>query len=80
MVFQYLKLFFNKNFLLENGFYLYSTHQLEVDNNKQCNYTNSDLIFIEEKQKLFRTNNTHKEDEDIVEVIIASLWYWWYVK
>lgn len=54
---------------------------MEVDNSKQCNYTNSDLILIEEKQKLFGTNNIHKDDEDTpVQVIIVSLWYWWYVK
>lgn len=38
-------------------------------------------MLIEEKQKSFRGNSTHEEDEDTpVQVIIVSLWYWWYVK
>lgn len=73
-----LSVLYNSEYINENGFYLYSTYQLEVDNSKQCNYTNSDLILLEEKQKLFGTNNIHKEDEDTpVQVIIVSLWYWW---
>lgn len=60
---------------------MYSTDQLELDNNKQCNHTTSNLMVIKEERKSFKENNTQGEDEDTpVQIIIVSLWYWWYVK
>ncbi|CAD1475311.1 unnamed protein product, partial [Heterotrigona itama] len=72
-----LLILYNSEYINGNGFYLYSTNQLELDNNKQCNRT-LNLMLIEER-KSFRGNYTQEEDENTpVQVIIVSLWYWWY--
>lgn len=73
-----LSVLYNSEYVNGNGFYLYSTDQLELDNNKQCNHTTSNLMVIKEEQKSFKENNTQGEDEDTpVQIIIVSLWYWW---
>ncbi|XP_031826001.1 eukaryotic translation initiation factor 2-alpha kinase isoform X2 [Nomia melanderi] len=64
-------------YVKDNGFYLYSKDQLQVDNT-QCNRTNSNSTIINGDRESFTSNNTHSEDADTsVEVIIVSLWYWW---
>ncbi|XP_076760849.1 eukaryotic translation initiation factor 2-alpha kinase [Xylocopa sonorina] len=74
-----LSVLYNSEYVNGNGFYLYSTDQLELDSDKQCNRTDPNLIFIEREEKSFGVNNTHEEDDDDtpVQVIIVSLWYWW---
>ncbi|OAD62097.1 Eukaryotic translation initiation factor 2-alpha kinase 3 [Eufriesea mexicana] len=73
-----LSVLYNSEYVNGNGFYLYSTDQLELDNNKQCNRTEPNLMFIKAGQKSFGANNTQEENEDTpVQVIIVSLWYWW---
>ncbi|CAK9829144.1 Eukaryotic translation initiation factor 2-alpha kinase 3 [Anthophora retusa] len=72
-----LSVLYNSDYVNGNGFYLYSTDQLKLDNNEQCNHTNPNLMLIEE-QKPFGEHNTHEEDDDTpVQIIIVSLWYWW---
>ncbi|CAK9803135.1 Eukaryotic translation initiation factor 2-alpha kinase [Anthophora plagiata] len=72
-----LSVLYNSDYVNGNGFYLYSTDQLKLDNNEQCNHTNPNLMLIEE-QKQFGERNTHEEDDDTpVQIIIVSLWYWW---
>lgn len=64
-----------------NGFYLYSKDQLQLGNDKQCSHKNPNLLLIDKEQKVYISNDTHGEDDDTpVQIIIVSLWYWWYVK
>ncbi|XP_054012153.1 eukaryotic translation initiation factor 2-alpha kinase [Hylaeus anthracinus] len=73
-----LSVLYNSEYVNGNGFYLFSEDQLQLDNNKQCNRTNSNSTLAREEQKLITSNGTHsKDDETPVQVIIVSLWYWW---
>ncbi|XP_076374643.1 eukaryotic translation initiation factor 2-alpha kinase [Megalopta genalis] len=65
-------------YVKDDGFYLYSKDQLQLENDKQCNRTTSNSTIIEEDEKPFIFNNTNRDDDDTpVQVIIVSLWYWW---
>lgn len=74
-----LSVLYNSEYINGNGFYLFSTDQLKLDSNKQCNSTNPELTFVEKiAEKTYGANNTDREDDNTpVQVIIVSLWYWW---
>ncbi|XP_017892549.1 eukaryotic translation initiation factor 2-alpha kinase [Ceratina calcarata] len=74
-----LSVLYNSEYINGNGFYLFSTDQLELESNKQCNGTNPQLTFVEKiVGTTYRTTNTNREDDNTpVQVIIVSLWYWW---
>ncbi|XP_076248743.1 eukaryotic translation initiation factor 2-alpha kinase isoform X2 [Calliopsis andreniformis] len=71
-----LSVLYNSEYVNGNGFYLYSKDQIQLDNGKQCNHTNSNSTLLAE-QKSFTSNSTLEEDDTPVQVIIVSLWYWW---
>ena len=68
-----------KNFCFTgNGFYLYSKEQMQIDGESQCNGTGPKNVLHEsEVEPPFIVENL-EEEETPVQVIIVSLWYWWY--
>lgn len=60
-------------FFLGNGFYLYTSDEIDTKNSIQC----ENNITIEETEDSDNVEGGSIDDDTPVQVIIVSLWYWW---
>lgn len=72
-----MSVLYNSEYINGNGYYLYSSEQIQLEEIKQCNGSNNNDTPIKMVTGSMTEELIGSVDDSPVQVVVVSLWFWW---